>query len=324
MARAKQWCFTLNNYDQEEYYGILACILEEDDANYEVDSNRFDYLVIGEEVGENGTPHLQGFAICINRQRLAQMKKMIGNRAHLEKMRGTVREASEYCKKDGKFIERGKIPEQERGKRTDLILAINDYKGGASVEHMLSTYPSQWIQYGKRIREEVNEVNQVKKLCDWKLKYGGDIILRPWQKAVNNLFKLQNDRQVLWIVDYTGGNGKTFLANVLLSTTECQVLSNMKTADFSFAWEGKEFTLFDFERCTDDHFNYQILERAKNGYVYSSKYEGKVTCNVKSKVLCFSNTMPTFDKLSLDRWFIFTLDTDNEGVTKLNKIDVYA
>lgn len=43
--QAKHWCFTINNYTVEETTPNPI---------------QFTYLVIGKEVGENNTPHLQG------------------------------------------------------------------------------------------------------------------------------------------------------------------------------------------------------------------------------------------------------------------------
>ncbi len=76
---AKDWCFTLNNYSDEEYKALLA--------KYEDEASQIRYIVIGKEVGANGTPHLQGFVQMKLRKRLTQMKALIGERAHLEKRR---------------------------------------------------------------------------------------------------------------------------------------------------------------------------------------------------------------------------------------------
>lgn len=86
----------MNNYSDEEVEAIkkIACR----------------YIVFGKEVGEEGTPHLQGFILFQNAQRFATVKKFVGNRVHLEAQRGTSEQAAEYCKKDGDFFEAGNPP----------------------------------------------------------------------------------------------------------------------------------------------------------------------------------------------------------------------
>lgn len=103
----KDWCFTINNYTVEEFEQIKGI------------SNA--YMVIGQEVGKEGTSHLQGFIQFNCRKRLSTVKKIPGfERAHLEGRRGTPTEAATYCKKDGKYYEQGTLVESRQGQRTDL------------------------------------------------------------------------------------------------------------------------------------------------------------------------------------------------------------
>lgn len=94
---SKYWCFTINNYT------------EEDKPIF----HQMEYLIYGREKGsvDNNlpTPHYQGFVVMINKKRLTAMKKLFP-RAHLEIMRGTTLEASTYCKKDMDYDEFGELP----------------------------------------------------------------------------------------------------------------------------------------------------------------------------------------------------------------------
>lgn len=87
--RCRKWCFTLNNYTEEEYTTIEKVFIEKGWT-----------YVIGKEVGESGTPHLQGFIKAKNAVSFEHLKKIMP-KAHLEKARGNVEENLNYCSKDG-------------------------------------------------------------------------------------------------------------------------------------------------------------------------------------------------------------------------------
>nr|WAE42944.1 MAG: replication associated protein [Cressdnaviricota sp.] len=107
MSRSRNWCFTLNNPTDEERLVIVE--------------SAYRYLVVGNEVGEQGTAHIQGF-ICYKVQKtLSAVKKLIGARAHLECMRGSFAQASDYCKKDGDFQEFGELPMDKADKGQNEI-----------------------------------------------------------------------------------------------------------------------------------------------------------------------------------------------------------
>lgn len=92
-APAKRWAFTLNNWNEKEYSDII---------NYfSSNSSKF---IIGKEVGENNTPHLQGYMEFINKIRLTAIKKIPGfERSHLEVAKGNREENINYCSKNGNY-----------------------------------------------------------------------------------------------------------------------------------------------------------------------------------------------------------------------------
>lgn len=85
--RSRDWCFTWNNYpvNYEEILDAIDCR----------------YIIAGKEVGDSGTPHLQGY-ICFDFQKVgAAAQKKLPRGVHFEKRMATnVDEAIDYCKKE--------------------------------------------------------------------------------------------------------------------------------------------------------------------------------------------------------------------------------
>jgi len=120
------WCFTLNNYTEDEYETIRALY---HDRKYKIS-----YIVVGREKGDEGTPHLQGFIAFAVRKKFATVKAIVGDRAHLEPMRSIPAKAAAYCKKEGDFFEKGALPTEAKaqGSRSDLNAVKDALDAGGS------------------------------------------------------------------------------------------------------------------------------------------------------------------------------------------------
>ena len=66
----------------------------------------YKYLIYGREVGDEGTPHLQGYVQLKKITRLTGMKKLHPT-AHWEVAKGTEEQNRTYCSKEGDFQEFG-------------------------------------------------------------------------------------------------------------------------------------------------------------------------------------------------------------------------
>lgn len=135
--RSRAWCFTINNYT--------------DDDVSKVNAFECRYMIYGYEVGSQGTPHLQGFLYMNNDKTLSAMKKKFHPTAHLEPTKGTSVQASDYCKKDGKFVERGDIPQQ--GRRTDLVSVKDEILAGKKVDDIVLEDPELYHKYGRTLHK---------------------------------------------------------------------------------------------------------------------------------------------------------------------------
>ena len=110
-------------------------------------------------MGENGTPHLQGFCSFSTRKTLQSIRTIIlpqGSSAHFEVARGTPAQASNYCKKDGAFTELGQLP-KGRGTRSDLALLSERIREGASSKEIETEFPGQFIRYRANILASIRE-----------------------------------------------------------------------------------------------------------------------------------------------------------------------
>lgn len=81
------WCFTLNNYNDNDIEDLLEFM-----------KKKCKKWIFQEEIGENGTPHLQGFISLNKVSRLTTLKKL-NNRIHWEVARDPGA-AFGYCKKE--------------------------------------------------------------------------------------------------------------------------------------------------------------------------------------------------------------------------------
>lgn len=136
--RSKFWCFTVNNYTPTEL-AHLTSLGEQLRA--------ITFICWGKEVGESGTPHLQGYVELAARTRINAVKVVLGtNRVHLERRRGSPSEAKSYCEKDGDFTEFGEVS-KGRGRRTDLEDIRTAIKEGKKEVEIADEHFSQWVQY---------------------------------------------------------------------------------------------------------------------------------------------------------------------------------
>lgn len=85
------------------------------------------WVIVGVETGEEeATPHYQVALQYPRKKSFGSVKKALGalfqcgDKAHVEKMHGTVEQSKEYCSKEGHAKEWGTAVESQQGKRTDL------------------------------------------------------------------------------------------------------------------------------------------------------------------------------------------------------------
>lgn len=228
--KVRNICFTLNNYTLEEEAKLT-------------DSDLWRYLIYGREVGENGTPHLQGYMELNRQMNWRSLKKKLGERYHLESRLGTQEEAIIYCKKDGDFLELG--TKKKQGCRVDLIeLKEKVLKGDKKVRDI--------------IKDDVQNYQQLR-FVEGLSKY----IALP---------KEQIKRKVYW---YWGpsGIGKTFDAFEEAKNEEYW-MSGKDLKWFEGYWGQPNVIIDDFR---GDFCTFHFLLRLLDDYPLRVEYKGSST-----------------------------------------------
>jgi len=246
--RARAWVWTLNNPCQDDGDRIEGAF----EANECVLAN-----VVGKEVGESGTSHLQGCTYFKSLKSMQQVKDLFeAPSMHLEKMQGTWTQASDYCKKDGDILcDHGEGPQQ--GKRNDIVAFREEIKSGKRTIDLLDAMPQMLAKFPRfyNLARETYQKEKARKYRDVKTT-------------------------VLWGL---GGTGKT--ARAVGSTDDHYLWS-----DYEHRWwdgyEGEDTLIMDdfyggvpwsqFLRILDGH-RYRI--KVKGGFVYANWTKVFITSN---------------------------------------------
>nr|AJD07568.1 replication-associated protein [Sewage-associated circular DNA molecule] len=213
-VRKENFVFTHNNYPNTTLQDTIDC----------------KYIIYGKEIGESGTPHLQGFVRFESKKSLAQVIALLPG-CHVE-VAIAPQSAIEYCKKDGDFTERGIAPLSQKRKgetekerwneiktlakagRLDEIdseVYVRNYRTLKEIakDHMpqvpdATELPGEWF-YGpagtgkSRAAREENPVAYAKPLNQWWDGYQDEPVvivddMDPFHKSLAYEFKMWGDR----------------------------------------------------------------------------------------------------------------------------------
>lgn len=174
-AKAKHWTATINNYDDGD---IRMFTHIEELATY---------YVYGKETGDSGTKHLQCYITFKKPTSLNQLKR-IWPKGHFEIkfQKSTPQQTSNYCKKDGEYMEWGILPESK------------STNGGEATKQ-------KWIQMKTAAQESRLDDIPAKEFIIYYKTFKQ--ISFDYQKTPTNLDKLNNE----WIVG-PPGVGKSYTA----------------------------------------------------------------------------------------------------------------
>jgi len=224
--------------------------------------------VVGQEVGECGTPHLQCYIVFDRRirPRASGIFEELGTCIHWGDAKGKPCKKKmpdavgiNYCSKDGKFVcYRCTVPKAVSLVTYDLLrpeqkTIADRYK---TPENPLFGREIHWY---------------------WEAKGG-------WGKSV--LCKYMVDQMNALVV-----SGKT--ADIF-----CGIQKRIE--------DGQDIpiVILDVPRTSMDYINYQAIEKVKDGCFFSGKYESGMVRFDSPHLVVFANQAPNMDQMSKDRWVI--------------------
>lgn len=285
------------------------------------------YVSWQREVGESGTPHIQGYVECSRPVRLAALRAALEG-AHFEPRRGTREQARDYTVKvdsrdqdvegdpPGPFT-RGDFATGGAGKRNDIRDARDAILAGAKRREILNDFPDIVAKFPRFIEtcEAARAEEQRERLDDFEP--------REWQKPVlAMLAEPPSKRQILWIYDAVGDTGKTYLSRYLVDQRDAWYCCGGKTVDLTYSYAGQDIVIFDYSRDTANYVNYQVMEQMKNGMLHNTKYQAAMKIFNPPHLICFANFLPEAGKFSRDRLVCIELIKRNGDIDYIQRPDI--
>lgn len=270
-------CFiTWNNYDND---------FEDRDeiVNYFTSLNDFKGAVLGFESGEKEeTKHIQGVVFFTQQKTFNTLRDYFKNN-HIEKVI-SLKDAINYCKKDGDFIEIGDIP---KTKQQISITAdfIADIKAGVNNNDLAYKYPALYLQ-------NLNKISSIR------------------QEERFNYYRVNYRNVKVFFVSGHSGIGKSFMPSLLLGEENIYRISENDTNKWD-KYEGQEIVIFEEFSGRFFHINelLQLLD------IYPCQLKARYF----NKVACYSIVIINTNLKYKDILFNLRIDDDEELVKALDR-----
>lgn len=255
------------NNPKSEDFEILAHI-----KYIEAHKKKLFYVFGLEGTPQDKTTHIQGYIYYPNKIEFKTLKEQFKT-AHIEQSKGSKKQNYIYCTKEGNFDTN----------MDDIILTTKE-----------------------------KAIKQV------QLQEYDNITWKPWQQNILNMLKQQPDkRKIYWYHEPTGNVGKSFLVKyicmnytvVIGEGKMADVFNQINTLMDDKKSPGKipNIIIIDVPRTSLEFVNYAMIEKTKNGCIYSGKYEGGVCIFPIPHIIVFANEPPKQFALSKDRLEIIRL-----------------
>lgn len=314
---------TLNNYTDEELQHMRLVTSIKD--------SKIKYIVWIQEVGQEGTPHLQLYAQAYEKLSVAAWHKQLGPRISNIVATENIPSAIQYCKgyKDGipkpgsnldSVEEYGKSPTQ--GERSDLIDAANEVRKRPLSDIMIngSIHEPAIAKHYTYFKDLDQTVCKKRAFDAAKEDHNAYLAIRerqPWEYKLKEVIENDADtRSIHWFYDPIGETGKTVNAKDLYFNHNAFYCTGGKSADIAHAYNYEPIVVFNLVASADEEtmkYLYKVLEEFKDGIFSSGKYMSQTKSFKIPQVIVFSNICPDQTKMKKNRLTIHHIDSLNKN-----------
>ena len=153
----------------------------------------------GREVGENGTPHLQGHIECERKVRLNQLKRWFVDSIHFEVRRGYYEDSEEYCSKEDEEPYRiGHRISKGKGKRTDIADLYDAISRGDSLRTLVNEHFGSYIRYHRGI-------DRARSVLAQRIIADKQVVVHYGDTGLGKSHDVYQDHDIEDIFEYPGG-----------------------------------------------------------------------------------------------------------------------
>ena len=247
-SKYRRWAFTINNYNVDEPWRSVEELTEQ---------KAIKYLVVGRELAPTiGTRHLQGYIEYFNCRSFQGTTRHIysifeGN-PHIKVAHSSLNDNYAYCTKEDNdpFVYKGSKKNSNTNVEHATIGEMAEMAAKQGTEAAKAAYGMDYYVSKQAVDKAANAVRSDLTLTVLKEQFE-NATLKPWQDMVMKLIELQGDREILFIIDEQGNQGKTWLTQFITLTKDgqCFVSTNKKDLAYALNPEKKIF-VFDMTRAT--------------------------------------------------------------------------
>lgn len=252
----------MKSYPRSTYFTFTDFELSDKSAIYEKFSDDIRAIAWSlETCPTTGRKHHQGYLQLYKSSRFRKVKKILGDKVHIEVMRGTVLDNEIYCEKAGRLTIKGEFTKQ--GKRTDIDGVNAMIKRGAPITEIIDKAPDVYYKYHAAVHKA-------------KGYYDKERLSKPRQVEVTVLI---------------GGTGTGKTTYVLDKYPDAFMVTKGK-GNFPFdGYDGESAILFDeFNGWMD----YETMLLMLHGHKASLNVKGGSTMAAWTKVFLVSNNRPVY------------------------------